>query len=308
MALGLCCQWLELDSRDRLKNTLVSKSLQLGRFQKGQYSDQRIKDTYLANLRSLLEALPKVIAAGIRSMRVSSSMFPLHDRVPEELWNNTETLDLLAEIGGVAISNKMRITSHPDQFCVLSSDSETTVKNSLVIIEHHAWVFDCMGLPQTPYYAINVHGGKSNRIASLSRGIQRLNASARKRLTLENCEFAYSVAELKKASDQTGVPIVFDSHHHKFRTSDLSGEDAMMLAMSTWGDIKPLTHLSNTKEDCRHSKNPRERRKHSDFIYEIPEYQRLAHESGAIDIDIEAKKKNVAIRNMVNQFPISLEA
>ena len=307
MALGLCCQWLSYDSKQRLKNILPSKTLQLGRFLSGQYDEARIRQTYLDNLNCLLDVLPLVVEAGIRSMRVSSSMFPLFDRVDRCYWDNEETTSLLQRIGSFAMSYGLRMTSHPDQFCVLSSEKPDTVANSVSIINHHAWVFDNMGLPQTPYYAINIHGGKNGRPQALVEGISKLQDSARKRLTLENCEFAYSVKELLPAYQQLGVPIVFDSHHYKFRTDGLSGEEALWLAMETWpNDITPLTHLSNTKESLISSENNRDLRQHSDYIYEIPSYQQEAHEAGLIDIDIEAKKKNLAILKMVQDFDISL--
>lgn len=307
MALGLCCQWLGHDSKGRVKNLLPSKTLQLGRFQDNKYTEERIKETYLQNLTCLLSILPAVVNSGIRSMRVSSSMFPLFDRVDRALWDNEAVHALLQEIGQYVMTHEVRFTTHPDQFCVLSSDSQSVVDNSVSIINHHAWVFDQMGLSETPFYAINVHGGKSDRAAQLCKGIDQLQGSARNRLTLENCEFAYSVQELYAVHKDSDIPIVFDSHHHKFRTDSLSGEEALWLALETWPEgVKALTHLSNTKEDCVSCENPRDLRKHSDYIYEIPEYQREAHEAQLIDIDIEAKKKNFAIFKMVENFDISL--
>lgn len=307
MALGLCCQWLALDKKGRAKNILVSKTLRYGRFKDGLYPLEKIREVYLTNLRVLKNTLPLVLAAGIRNMRMSSSMFPLFDKVDRELWDNEEVRSLLSSIGSLVLKSALRFTTHPDQFCVLSSDSKETVANSAAIINHHAWIFDQMGLPDTSYHCINVHGGKSDRLSNLINGINKLNPTAKSRLTLENCEFAYSVKELAPISQKLGVPIVFDSHHHKFRTGDLSVAEAMELAVSTWPEgIKPLTHLSNTKESFIHSEKPRERRQHSDFIYEIPPAQLEAHEAKRIDIDIEAKKKNFALSRMITDFPISL--
>ncbi|RJR06218.1 hypothetical protein C4588_08015, partial [Candidatus Parcubacteria bacterium] len=265
MSLGLCCQWLEPSTKG-LKNTLISRSLQLSRYRKGLYSSEKIHDTYLANVTNLVEIFPKIVSSGIKCFRLSSSLFPLYDLVDRSLWDNPKILDKLKKVGDLAQLNHIRVTMHPGQFCVLSSDSQETLKNSVKEIEMHAWVLDQMGLDQCPLYAINIHGGKGNAEDNLIEGIKQLNASARNRLTLENCEFAYSISHLLYVHQQTKVPLVFDSHHHEFNMGGLSGSAAMEAAISTWlPSIKPLTHLSNSKEEYLTYDAPITRlREHSD--------------------------------------------
>lgn len=295
MALGLCCQWL-VTKNNKPKNILVSRSLQLGRFNRGEYTHDRIRQTYVDNLQNLLDVLPTVIDSGIRSMRVSSSMFPLFDKIDRDLYDNKTVVGLLKLIGAMALKHNVRLTTHPGQFTVLSSDNPDTVNNSIREVEHHAWLFDQMGLDQSPYYSINVHGGKGDRAEQLTTAINRLSASAKSRLTLENCEFAYSVNDLLPVSQATGVPICFDSHHHKFNADGVLGEDAMSAAIATWpSGVRPLTHVSNSKPDYPTTAPATKLRQHSDYLYTIPEYQHKLNDSGSIDIDVEAKRKNLAI-------------
>jgi UV DNA damage endonuclease len=306
VALGLCCQWLVL-KKDKPKNILVSRNLQLGRYKRGEYSRDKIKQTYLDNLKNLLDLLPTIINAGIRSVRVSSSMFPLFDIVDRELAENEETCSLLAQIGELAMSCGVRLTTHPGQFTVLSSDSPEVVDKSIREMEYHAWMFDQMGLPKTPYYSINVHGGKGGRCEGLMAGISRLSPSARCRLTLENCEFAYSVKDLEPVAREMEIPICFDSHHHRFNTADLSGEEAMAIALETWpAGVKPMTHLSNSKPEYLSTDPPTKLRQHSDYLYQIPDYQLQALNNGTIDIEVEAKMKNLAILKAVDDLGMRL--
>jgi UV DNA damage endonuclease len=44
-----------------------------------------------------------------------------------------------------------------------------------------------------------------------------------------------------------GTPIVFDQHHHKFNTGGMSEKDAQALAFSTWGEITPVIHYSQSR-------------------------------------------------------------
>ena len=302
MSLGLCCQWLALKN-NKPKNLLVSRTLQLGRFRRGEYSQERVKQTYVDNLENLLKLLPVIIESGIRSFRVSSSMFPLHDKVDQSCYDNDQVLQLLSKIGSLVRSNGIRVTTHPGQFTVLSSDNPDTVNNSITELNHHGWLFDKMGLDASPYYSINIHGGKSNRADQLARAIERLEDSARNRLTLENCEFGYSVADLLPVSGSTGVPICFDSHHHKFRTGKLDGEAALAAAMQTWPDgIRPNTHVSNSKAAFSPDAPATKLRQHSDYLRNIPNYQLALNNAGLIDIDVEAKMKNLAIFEAVSEL------
>lgn len=46
----------------------------------------------------------------------------------------------------------------------------------------------------------------------------KLSPNAQKRLTVENDDIptAYSITDLMSLHQQTGIPLVFDFHHHKF--------------------------------------------------------------------------------------------
>ena len=48
-----------------------------------------------------------------------------------------------------------------------------------------------------------------------------------------------------------GIPIVFDYHHHKFRNDGESEEEALRLAASTWGDVTPVVHYSESMSKRR---------------------------------------------------------
>lgn len=307
MALGLCCQWLEM-IKGKPKNILPSRALRLGRYNDGEYDRYKIQHTYIVNVVTLVKVFREhIVPSGIKSFRVSSSMFPLFDKVDAELWQSPAVTRHLKKIGEMALKHGIRLTTHPGQFTVLSSDKAQTVLNAIQELEMHSWVFDEMGLPQTPYYSINIHGGKSGRSKALIEGINRLNAGSRARLTLENCEFAYSVADLLPISEATGVPICYDSHHHTFNTGGLSGEDAMNKAIATWPEgCKPNTHISNAKPEYRDSTVATKRRQHSDYLYQVPEHQFVAHNTGVIDMDVEAKMKNLAIFQAVDELDLRL--
>lgn len=311
MTIGVCCQWLEEITKPKSKkkeliNVFNEKTLQLGRFRQGKYTNDVIKSTYVHNAKRLSEMVPKVYSSGISLFRISSAMFPLADQVDRSLWDNEEVIKHLRSAGDFVKEKRMRVTTHPGQFCVLSSDSDNVVAKSFVELSIHGWMFDMMGLNHSPFYAINIHGGKSNRSSRLIDQIKSLPDNVRKRLTLENDESSYNVVDLLSVHKETNVPIVFDSHHHTFNDGELSMDEAFAATSETWEKgIKPLQHLSNTEPDLKNG-NFMERRKHSNMIHYVPEIQLSCMRNDTVDVEIEAKMKNIAVNHLKNNFYINV--
>lgn len=186
--------------------------------------------------------------------------------------------------GALAGLDDMRVTSHPDQFCVLSSDRPEVVTASVRMLVAEARVMDALGLPRSPWAGINIHGGKAGRLAQLRGVVDALPDAVRSRLTLENDERAYSVLDLCGV----GVPVVFDPHHEAVRSRCAPYaahlHEHAALALRTWRDeAAALAHLSNGLDGIHD-------RRHSDLIaYTFP----------ALDdfrwVDVEAKGKERAI-------------
>lgn len=309
MSIGLCCQYIvEKTNRNgvvSLVNNMQERSLQYGLFTKGKYTDENIVNVYRSNVTNLFNMMPVILNDGIKSLRISSNLFPLYDSVKPDLLYDDQVLNILKSIGKFALQNDMRITCHPDQWCVLNSKTPSVITKSINILAHHAWVFDKMDLPATPFYAINIHGGVKDNSIELIKSIDKLCPTAKNRLTLENDERSCNVLDLLEVYKKTDVPIAFDSHHHSFNDAGLEPEKAFDISVSTWGSVKPLTHLSNTEPELTQGSFT-DRRKHSKDVYYIPDYQLQANNNGLIDIDFEFKNKNLAIKKAVNLFKIKL--
>lgn len=305
---GLCCHYLVESERPGIYvNLLKQRTLQLGRFRDGKYSNECIRQVWLDNLNTLITNLPYIFKT-YKVFRFPSGILPLWDQMPEECYTKDhEILSLFARIGCEVIRHDVRATFHPGQFCSLSSDRPEVREAAVRELNHHAWQFDAMGLAQNPYYAINIHGGKRDRAKTLVRTItatddtqmhHRLTPGARNRLTLENDEMCYNVPDLLEVFQETNVPIVFDSHHHTFNTGGIDIALASAASKATWGKIKPLQHVSNSIPTVSVDASIQKRRAHSDYIRHIPEPQFSDIRADTIDLDVEAKMKNLAIDNV----------
>jgi UV DNA damage endonuclease len=97
----------------------------------------------------------------------------------------------------------------------------------------------------------------------------------------------------------TGIPIVFDYHHHQFCTGGLSEEEALKLAATTWPDgIKQEVHYSESKA-LHENDNKQKPQAHSDYINALPNTYGLD-----LDIMVEAKAKELAILPFITEYPI----
>lgn len=259
-----------------------------------------------ANLRDMIEILYWNKLKGIKLYRMSSDMFPWMSEYELTDLPNFDTIkSLLKEAGQVARESGQRLTFHPGPFNVISSPNESIVKKAIKDLSQHGQIMDLMGLPQTPFAAINIHiGGTYNDKEATKRrfaeNFKRLPKSAASRLVIENDDKTaqYSVQDLYDIHQMTGAtPITFDYHHHWCYEDQMPEEQALKLAVSTWPKgVKPLCHYSSCKM-IYEDQDINNKRAHADYIYEnINDY------GLSLDIELEAKAKEKALLQYVKQY------
>lgn len=230
----------------------------------------------------------------VNVFRMSSNLFPWNSEYKlTDLPDYDKIVENLRNAGDIARASKQRITAHPDHFVKLGSASDSVAANSIHDLEHHAEVFDLMGLEKNHYNCINIHVGMNYNDEVISRFIKRfhlLSDSVKSRLVVENDDKAngFSIRQLcNTIYAEIGTPLTFDYFHHTFHNDGFSSHDAAHLAASTW-KVKPLFHFSESKAlNEGVIVNPRA---HSDYILnKIDDY------GLDIDIDLEAKAKELAL-------------
>ena len=291
MNLGYACINMTIGKTVTTNRTMVKKTFQ----SKGL---DYVSELALQNASDIVKILEWNKQHRISLFRLSSAIIPWGDHLDlTQLKDYEQIKSELKKAGDFAKSNNMRITSHPGPFCVLTSPNENVVNNAIADLELHGKIFDMMGLSQTVYNVINIHcngvyGDKKSAMDRFCENFKKLSPSVQNRLTLENDDKAsmYSVSDLMYIHKKTGIPIVFDYHHHQFCTGDLSEEQALKLAATTWPEgITPLTHYSESKA-LHENNNKLKPQAHSDYINNLPNTYGCD-----IDIEVEAKAKELAI-------------
>jgi len=283
--LGLVCITVSKDIRYR---TVTRKRL----LEQSDAGQRKLLDgIYRDNIQTLDGALQYCKREGIRLYRLPSSIFPFFDEdVGREVMRELATS--LSRTGRRATEMGLRLVMHPDQFVVLSSDSPEVVANSVKILQMHADIMDLLEQPRSPWSVLEIHGGKANRSDALVERIAGLPDAIRSRLCLENDEYAYSAEQILDVCVRSGVPMVFDAHHHIVSEKLSSYDDPSVAAMlekarATWPDpAHQMVHISNGREGFND-------RQHADLISTMP-----AAYARAPWIEIEAKSKEEAIAGL----------
>ena len=254
----------------------------------------------LANAMDLDKIMDWNILNGYNFFRITSGLAPWKSEYEWDDLKDIERIRMYLHSAGVkAKTHNLRITSHPGPFNVLTSPHPHVVDNCVSDLTDHGEVFDMMGLSRTPYNKINIHiggayGDKESAMERFCVNFERLPDSVKSRLTVENDDKAsmYSVKDLYEGVyKRIGIPIVFDYHHHKFCTGDLSEQQALEMAISTWpDDITPATHYSESRRDEQKDETIRVQA-HSDYVYD-----KIETYGNEIDVMVEAKHKELAVQ------------
>jgi UV DNA damage endonuclease len=250
-----------------------------------------LRELYADNLARLNNALDFCSERRLQLYRMTSGLFPFaDDPVGEDVLE--ELREQIGATGRRAISLGIRLVLHPDQFVVLNSDSPQVIANSIKILETHARVMDMLEQPRSSWALIEIHGGKGGRAERLVETTRKLPEAVRSRLAFENDEYTYSAAEILEVCRASGVPMVFDAHHHLVHEKlesyeDESVERMLSAARETWAVPEwQLVHISNGRESFGD-------RNHSDLITVMPAAFR-----DAPWIEVEAKQKELAIEKL----------
>jgi len=278
-------------NRSMIKKTFIDRGIEYA----GELS--------LLNSRDLCEIVKWNVENGINFFRISSDIFPWASEYNiEDLPQYQRIKTVLSSCGNYARDNGVRLTSHPGPFNVLVSPREHVVQNTITDLTNHGKVFDLLGLDRTPYNKINIHcngvyGDKQSALDRFCKNFELLPESVQTRLTVENDDKAtmYSVKDLMYIHERIGIPIVFDYHHHKFCTGDMTEQEALELAISTWPKgITPVVHYSESK--ALHESNDKLKpQAHSDYINNLPNTY-----GNKVDIMVESKAKELSILPHIN--------
>jgi len=304
MKKSLCCISLQLQEKGIKANTMTkTRFLALER----KSAVDTVSKRTLNNVSTTVQIIALCASKGW-NYRISSDLFPLAT-LPEanlsfDVLPDKNKIYEMFKLGSEIITkNKVRCSTHPDQFVVPASASASVVAKSIVELKNHAGIMDLFGLPQSYESPINIHmniykGGTKDIAKRFVDVYNDLPVNVKSRLVLENEDKpnSWKVDELYDLIySNTGIPITHDNLHFRCNPGKLSAKEAVKLSMSTWGKYRPLFHFSDNDLT---NKNPRA---HGDYVRSIPEEYVGVDD---VDFEFEFKAKDYALERFEKEFQL----
>jgi UV DNA damage endonuclease len=255
------------------------------------------------NFRTTRDIIHHCKKSGIKGYRLSSDLTPVlnHPDVNlsiEELPEYKLIQYQINELKKAIKETGIKVSAHPSEYITLTSEDPKAIQNSITDLETHADIFDRLDLPQSYEAPLNIHVRKDGDPIDISNrfiiNYNKLSSGVRKRLVLENNDNAngvWSVKNLHTHFYQTnGIPVTFDTLHHKILPDNLTEEEAFNLAYETW-NTTPIFHYSEGKNNTRAHEHM------AQFL--PPTYKEVYW-------DVELKNKDYAILEMLEKCKILL--
>ena len=252
-----------------------------------------------------------------RQFRLSSDLFPCYTH---DNWTwfyfQPDVVDYLekhlGKLGDLARSYDIRLSFHPGQFCVLASDNNGIINNSIIEFEYHADIARYMGYAKNfQDFKCNVHIAGKRGPQGIIAALKKLSQEARNILTIENAEYTWGLEHSLQLVKHCAL--VLDIHHHWIYSKGeyISSQDPRLEPVKeSWRGVRPVIHYSVSREDCLvdHDINQlpnfkmlteigfssSKLRAHSDYYWNNSVNNWASSFSENFDIMCEAKQKNLA--------------
>ncbi len=211
---------------------------------------ERLLELAAANLDALEAILRWNDEHGIQVFRLTSNLIPLASHPVNTLAWWDELDGRFAELGRLVARSGARLSTHPGQYTVLSSQSEPVVAAAIAELDYHARLLSALRLDESHKIVLHVGSGAADPQAAARRfadGFARLAPGAQSRLVLEHDE-RWSLDRVLALAAPLGLPVVFDAFHHELAPSldDLDVRGAILTAAGTWrrADGRQEVHFS----------------------------------------------------------------
>jgi len=273
----------------------------------------------LAYLRDIFVYLNR---QDIHMYRMASDLAP-YAAHPEMRWFHgqvDECAKELAIVGEMAENHGLRLSFHLSMSTVLNAPDESVARHSAAQVIAQARMLENMDLAAEAVLVTHVGGVYGDKEAALGRFLERceqLPELARRRLVVENDDSRFSVGDISRIHEETGVPLLFDYlHFHNYNPEDMSLTEALELCLQSWPqEVKPKIHFSSPRTGMRvverrstgsNDRSPLLRAphsfQHSDFIdpFQFISFIRAAKRKNLrpFDVVLEAKAKDLALLHL----------
>lgn len=235
------------------------------------------------------------------SLRISSDLLPLFDHPELSQVYDAELLQLidvlLSRCKRIIDKHNIVVSTHPDQYCIINSESERVRANAFRTLYYHKYFME--RLTTADQTCINVHlEGNLDHIPEFDAGF---HGDLIPWLSFENSDkngriFTGDTFNTLTMCERYGVKMVYDLHHHAVMTGEYLSvnDDVFSRILATWKEQTPFFHASQSREQDDIVKA------HSDMITDDYIIQQIADLLHFGIVDVESKHKTDAVLGVYN--------
>jgi UV DNA damage endonuclease len=274
-------------------NTLLPSSARTVRLANA--TPERLLELAAANLDALESILRWNEEHGIQVFRVTSNLIPLASHPVNTLAWWDELDDRFAELAALAARSGARLSTHPGQYTVLSSQREPVVAAAVAELDYHDRLLSALRLDASHRIVLHVGSGATEPDAAVRRfaaAFERLSPGARARLVLENDE-RWPLDRVLELAAALRLPVVFDAFHHELAPSleELGLRGAVLAAAETW-------HAEDGRQEVHFSTQEPGKRvgAHAETL-DLDAFETFAEAAGDLPLDcvLEVKDKEQSV-------------
>jgi UV DNA damage endonuclease len=287
MKLGYACINTTLSKECKFKTITVKSANKLNE----QELVKKVKGITVDNLYNTYKILQWNIQNNIYMYRMSSNLIPLatHELLKDWVWwNDKDILNICSKIKEFVINNDIRISFHPDQFCVINSPKEDVFEMAIDILEYHNRLSDLLG---NNILILHVGGQYSNKETAMKRFISnfnRLSVDIQSKIVLENDDKSFNVHNVLSICQSLGVRMCVDFHHDRCLPSSETVDYYIDDIITTWKGQTPKCHISSGKDSIND-------RSHADYVSKEDFNRVIELTKGKFDIMFECKVKELSV-------------
>lgn len=212
---------------------------------------ERLRALTEANLLALEQVLVFLERRRIQLYRISSNLIPFasHPINAAAWWD--EYAGTFQRLGARLRALGIRVSTHPGQYTVLNSPGASIVRAAVDELVYHAKLLDALETDASCKIVLHVGGlyGGTERAAMdrFTSVAKTLPPAVRRRLVVENDDRLFDAEEVLEVARAVGIPVVFDSLHHRANPCSRPIERVLPEIFATWGpqDGRPKVHLSS---------------------------------------------------------------
>ena len=280
----------------------ASKTMTYKNYQMLGKEDGNKKLDYLMhiNLKILKEILKYNYTNNIHFYRISSALVPLstHSKVNFDYIHAYKKE--WEEIGILIRKYQMRVDMHLPEFCVLNSNKEKVLENSINILSYHYQLFNAMKIKgKLVLHVGGAYNSKKDAVKRFKDNFKKLEPNIQKMIILENDDKIFNIKDVLEICEELKIPMVLDYHHYLCNNEGEDISEYLPRIINTWKGIDiPKMHFSSPK-------SVKEKRCHADYINAddfINFINLLKPFNQSVDIMLECKAKDMALFKLIREL------